>query len=70
MLWDQAPKISVFRDNTVAFIDDLPADAISNAPGDSDYGRAQLPASGAQLRAAWAAGCAGNGSNCRVVRSE
>ena len=38
MLWDQAPKISVFRDNTVAFIDDLPADAISNAPGDSDYG--------------------------------
>ena len=50
MLWEQVPTISVFRDDTASFIDDLPADTISNAAGDRNYVRAQLLAPEAQLR--------------------
>ena len=32
MRWEQVPEISLFSDNTAAFIHDLPADAIANAP--------------------------------------
>ncbi len=45
-----------------AFIDDPPADPISNAAGDRGYVCAQVLAPGAQLRGGMAAGCAGNGS--------
>jgi phenylpyruvate tautomerase PptA (4-oxalocrotonate tautomerase family) len=42
MRWEQVPEISLFTDNTAAFIHDLPADAISNAAGDRNYVRVQV----------------------------
>jgi phenylpyruvate tautomerase PptA (4-oxalocrotonate tautomerase family) len=42
MRWEQVPAISLFQNNTAAFIHDLPADAISNAAGDSNYVRVQV----------------------------
>ena len=42
MRWEQVPEIPLFKDNTAAFIHDLPADAISNAAGDSNYVRVQV----------------------------
>jgi hypothetical protein len=42
MRWEQVPAIPVFSDNTAAFIHDLPADAIANATGASNY----IPRSG------------------------
>src|SRR6476660_8126161 len=41
MRWEQVPAIPLFSD-TAAFIHDLPADAISNAAGASDYVRVQV----------------------------
>ena len=34
MRWEKVPDISLFRNNTVACIHDLPADSLSNAAGD------------------------------------
>jgi phenylpyruvate tautomerase PptA (4-oxalocrotonate tautomerase family) len=42
MRWEAVPPISLFKDNTAAFIHDLSADAISNVSGDSDYVRVQI----------------------------
>src|ERR1700746_857656 len=42
MRWEQVPEISLFPDNTAAFVHDLPADAIANAAGASDYVRVQV----------------------------
>jgi phenylpyruvate tautomerase PptA (4-oxalocrotonate tautomerase family) len=42
MRWEQVPDISLFRNNTAAFIHDLPADSLSNAAGDSNYVRVQV----------------------------
>jgi phenylpyruvate tautomerase PptA (4-oxalocrotonate tautomerase family) len=42
MRWEQVPEISLFKDNTAAFVHDLAADAISNATGDSNYIRVQV----------------------------
>ena len=42
MRWEQVPEIPLFSDNTAAFIHDLPAEAIANAAGASDYVRVQL----------------------------
>jgi len=42
MRWEQVPEIPLFLDNTAAFIHDLPAAAISNAAGDSNYVRVQV----------------------------
>jgi phenylpyruvate tautomerase PptA (4-oxalocrotonate tautomerase family) len=42
MRWEQVPEISLFKSNTAAFVHDLPADAISNAAGDSNYVRVQV----------------------------
>src|SRR3954468_21201210 len=42
MRWEAVPEIPLFTDNTAAFIHDLPADAISNAAGDSNYVRVQV----------------------------
>jgi phenylpyruvate tautomerase PptA (4-oxalocrotonate tautomerase family) len=42
MRWEQVPEIPLFLNNTAAFIHDLPADAISNAAGDSNYVRVQV----------------------------
>lgn len=42
MLWEAVPDLALFRDNTAAFIHDLPAQAISNAAGASNYVRVQV----------------------------
>jgi phenylpyruvate tautomerase PptA (4-oxalocrotonate tautomerase family) len=42
MRWEQVPHISLFLNNTAAFIHDLPADSLSNAAGDSNYVRVQV----------------------------
>jgi len=42
MRWEQVPAIPLFADNTAAFVHDLPAEAISNAAGDSNYVRVQV----------------------------
>jgi phenylpyruvate tautomerase PptA (4-oxalocrotonate tautomerase family) len=39
---EQVPDIPMFRRNTAAFIHELPAAAISNVDGDSDYVRVQV----------------------------
>src|SRR5205809_5080742 len=42
MRWEQVPEIPLFSDNTAAFIHDLPAEAIANAAGASNYVRVQV----------------------------
>jgi phenylpyruvate tautomerase PptA (4-oxalocrotonate tautomerase family) len=42
MRWEGVPEIALFKDNTAAFIHDLPADAIANAAGASNYVRVQI----------------------------
>jgi phenylpyruvate tautomerase PptA (4-oxalocrotonate tautomerase family) len=39
---EQVPPIALFRDNTAAFIHDLPEGAISNVSGDENYVRVQV----------------------------
>jgi phenylpyruvate tautomerase PptA (4-oxalocrotonate tautomerase family) len=42
MRWERVPEIPLFSDNTAAFIHDLPAEAIANAAGASNYVRVQV----------------------------
>jgi phenylpyruvate tautomerase PptA (4-oxalocrotonate tautomerase family) len=42
MRWEQVPHISLFLNNTAAFVHDLPADSLSNAVGDSNHVRVQV----------------------------
>src|ERR1700738_2783337 len=42
MRWEQVPNLALFRNNTAAFIHELPADSLSNVPGDSNYVRVQV----------------------------
>jgi phenylpyruvate tautomerase PptA (4-oxalocrotonate tautomerase family) len=42
MRWEEVPEISLFKDNTAAFVHDLPSDALSNVSGDSNYVRVQI----------------------------
>src|SRR3984893_9530414 len=42
MRWEKVPNISLFRNNTAAFIHELPADSLSNVAGDSNYVRVQV----------------------------
>jgi phenylpyruvate tautomerase PptA (4-oxalocrotonate tautomerase family) len=42
MTVEQVPDIPMFRQNTAAFIHDLPAGALSNVDGDSNYVRIQV----------------------------
>ncbi len=42
MRWEGVPAIPLFKDNTAAFIHDLPSDALSNVTGDSNYVRIQV----------------------------
>ena len=42
MRWEKVPDIAMFRNNTAAFIHDLPAAAISNVAGDTNYVRVQV----------------------------
>ncbi len=42
MRWEQVPDIALFRDNTAAFVHELPSTAISNVSGESNYVRVQV----------------------------
>ena len=42
MAVEQVPDIPMFRQNTAAFVHDLPADSLSNVDGDSTYVRVQV----------------------------
>lgn len=39
---EQVPDIPMFRQNTAAFVHDLPADSLSNVDGESNYVRIQV----------------------------
>ena len=39
---EKVPDIPMFRKNTAAFVHEMPADAISNVDGDSNYVRVQV----------------------------
>jgi phenylpyruvate tautomerase PptA (4-oxalocrotonate tautomerase family) len=42
MRWEKVPDLALFRNNTGAFVHDLPADALSNVAGDNNYVRVQV----------------------------
>ena len=42
MRWEAVPDLALFRDNTAAFIHDMPSDALSNVSGNSNYVRVQV----------------------------
>jgi len=42
MTIEKVPDIPMFRQNTAAFVHDLPADSLSNVDGDSNYVRVQV----------------------------
>jgi phenylpyruvate tautomerase PptA (4-oxalocrotonate tautomerase family) len=42
MRWEAVPEISLFKDNTAAFVHDLAVDSISNVSGASNYVRVQV----------------------------
>jgi len=42
MRWEGVPDLPLFRDNTAAFIHDLPPDAIADAAGAGDHVRVQV----------------------------
>lgn len=48
MRWEEVPPISLFKDNTAAFVHDLPSDAISNVSG-----TATMSGSRSSLRSAY-----------------
>ncbi len=49
MTIEQVPDIPMFRQNTAAFIHDLPAGALSNVDGDTNYVRIQVLTNAAAL---------------------
>ena len=49
MAVEQVPDIPLFRQNTAAFIHDLPADRLSNVDGDSTHVRVQVLTNAAAL---------------------
>jgi hypothetical protein len=42
MRWEGVPAISLFLDNTAAFVHDLAPDSLANAAGETDYVRVQI----------------------------
>ena len=42
MRWERVPDLALFRNNTAAFFHELPASAIANVNGDSNYVRVQV----------------------------
>lgn len=42
MRWEQVPDLALFRNNTAAFIHELPAESIANVNGESNYVRVQV----------------------------
>ena len=42
MRWEKVPNLALFKNNTAAFIHELPADSLSNVTGDNNYVRVQV----------------------------
>ena len=42
MRWEQVPPLALFRNNTAAFVHELPAGDLSNVDGASNYVRVQV----------------------------
>jgi phenylpyruvate tautomerase PptA (4-oxalocrotonate tautomerase family) len=42
MRWEKVPPLALFKNNTAAFVHELPRDSVSNAAGDSNYVRVQV----------------------------
>jgi phenylpyruvate tautomerase PptA (4-oxalocrotonate tautomerase family) len=42
MRWEQVPDLALFRDNTAAFVHELPGDSIANVNGEGNYVRVQV----------------------------
>ncbi len=42
MRWEQVPDLALFRNNTAAFIHELPTECISNVAGENNYIRVQV----------------------------
>src|SRR5271155_1522587 len=42
MRWEKVPPLALFKNNTAAFVHELPSDSVSNAAGDSNYVRVQV----------------------------
>jgi phenylpyruvate tautomerase PptA (4-oxalocrotonate tautomerase family) len=42
MRWEKVPPLALFKNNTAAFVHELPADSISNAAGEGNYVRVQV----------------------------
>ena len=42
MRWEQVPDLALFRNNTAAFVHDMPAESIANVVGESNYVRVQV----------------------------
>jgi phenylpyruvate tautomerase PptA (4-oxalocrotonate tautomerase family) len=42
MRWEQVPDLALFRNNTAAFVHDLPDGALANVSGESNYVRVQV----------------------------
>ena len=42
MRLEQVPDLGLFRNNTAAFVHDMPAESIANAAGESNYVRVQV----------------------------
>jgi phenylpyruvate tautomerase PptA (4-oxalocrotonate tautomerase family) len=42
MRWEGVPEIPLFKDNTAAYVHDLPADAISDVSGSGNHVRVQV----------------------------
>src|ERR1700735_4973362 len=42
MRWEQVPDLALFRNNTAAFVHDLPDGSLANVNGESNYVRVQV----------------------------
>jgi phenylpyruvate tautomerase PptA (4-oxalocrotonate tautomerase family) len=42
MRWEQVPDLALFRNNTAAFVHELPVESIANVNGESNYVRVQI----------------------------
>jgi phenylpyruvate tautomerase PptA (4-oxalocrotonate tautomerase family) len=42
MRWEKVPELPLFKNNTAAFIHEMPADSLSNVVGDNNYVRVQV----------------------------
>ena len=42
MKWEKVPDLALFRNNTAAFIHEMPSDSLANVGGDTNYVRVQV----------------------------